>query len=392
MTNTCKKILAYASVTGALLIGGQSFADYNKLLQTLESKGTLTADEVKALKIQPVIPDNKWAQKMEIRGRVHVQAAYVDGDNDVNSGDYSTMELRRARLGARIALPNDFRAHVEGNILPGEASLRAAYIQWRAYKPAYIKVGYDKPLSSLEENTSSSAILTVERSHLTNTLAAPGETVGLLVEGKMAPLFYGIGLFNDENAVRNTPNENPDYLFNVRGGVELELSDESTLIAMLTYLQSDDPNGNVGGNYEDVTIASLQYTMGGFDIRGEYMVGSNQADDTDGFYIQPSLMLSDKLQAVLRYEQMNSDKSTGIRATSRYGRRTDAVIIGTDEVGNNIVADKGDEFSALYAGLNYYISGNGNKIMLGVEMNELKNTKAGDYDTTTVFTAWRTLF
>lgn len=392
MTNNCKKIIAYASVSGALLIGGQSFADYNKLLQTLESKGTLTAEEAKELKIQTVVPDNKWAKNMEIRGRVHVQAAYVDADNDAGSDDYSTMELRRARLGARISLPNNFRAHVEGNILPNEANLRAAYIQWREYKPAYVKFGYDKPLSSFEENESSAEILTVERSHLTNTLAAPGETTGLLVEGKMAPLFYGIGLFNDEGTSRNTDNTTADYLFNVRGGVNLKPTDGSNLTAMVTYLQSDDPNGNVGSKFEDVTIASLVYSVGGFQIRGEYMIGSNNDDDTDGFYIQPSFMLTEKLQAVVRYEQMESDSATGIRATSRYGRRTETVITGTDEDGKNIVADKGDEFTALYAGLNYYLSGNGNKIMLGVEINELKNTKAGDYDTTTVFTAWRTLF
>jgi hypothetical protein len=335
-------------VTGSLLtgmfLGGQAFADYNKLIQTLESKGTISAEEASDLKIQPVMPDNKWAQKMEIRGRVHVQAAYTDGDNVLNSGDYSTFELRRARLGARIALPNNFRGHVEGNILPEEANLRSAYIQWREHKPAYIKVGYDKPLSSLEENESSSAIQTVERSNLTNTLAAPGETVGLLLEGEIAPLFYGIGVYNDEGSVRNSANESSEYLFNARGGVELELTDDSTLIAMVTYLQSDDPNGNVGGSYEDVSIASLQFTSGGFDIRGEYMVGSNEDGDTDGFYIQPSMMLSDKLQAVVRYEQMQSDDAKGI------------------------------------------------KIMLGVEFNELSNTSAGNYETTTVFTAWRTLF
>lgn len=391
MKTTFKTILL-GSVAGAL-IGGQAFADYNNLLKKLETKGVITSEEASELKAQSVVPDNKWAKNMEIRGRVHVQAAYVDADNDVRSDDYSTMELRRARLGARISLPNNFRAHVEGNILPEDANLRAAYIQWREHKPAYIKAGYDKPLSSYEENESSAEILTVERSHLTNTLAAPGETVGLLLEGKMAPLFYGIGLYNDEGSTRNTDNASAEYLFNVRGGVNLELTDDSNLTAMVTYLQSDDPNGNVGGKFEDVTIASLVYKTGGFELRGEYMMGSgDDGNDTDGFYIQPSLMLNKKLQAVVRYEQMESDSASGIRATSRYGRRTETVVTGVDEDGKNIVADKGDEFSAIYAGLNYYISGNGNKIMLGVELNELENTKAGDYETTTIFTAWRSLF
>lgn len=374
------------TLTGAMMAGmivsGQAFADYDKLLKTLQDKGTITAEEAAALKMPAIKPDNKWVQSMEIRGRVHVQGAFVDGENDADSGDWSTMELRRARLGARAEFAGKFRGHVEGNILPNEASLRSAYIQWRAHKPAYIKVGYDKPLSSLEENTSSSAILTVERSNLTNTLAAPGETVGIVLEGKQGPVFYGIGLYNDENDVRNTAGEPAKYLFNAQGGVELDLNDESALIAMITYLQSDDPEGNVGGDYEDVTIASLHYTLGDFDVRAEYMMGSAEGGDTDGFYIQPAYMLSEKLQAVARYESMSSDEAEGIRATSRYGRRTD--FVGD--------ADRGDDFSAIYVGMNYYISGNGNKLMVGLEFNELDNTEAGKYETTTLFTAWRTLF
>jgi phosphate-selective porin OprO/OprP len=382
MNTRLTKLLTGALVAG-VLIGGQVFADYNDLIEKLESKGTLTADEASELKVsQTIIPDNKFLNKMEIRGRVHVQAAFVDAENDAESSDYSTMELRRARLGARASFPGNIRGHIEGNILPGEASLRSAYIQWREHKTAYFKVGYDKPVTSLEEDTSSSAILTVERSNLTNTLAAPGETVGAIIEGKMAPLFYAVGVYNDEDAVRNTAGEQSEYLFNARGGVELELSEGSTVIAQVTYLQSDDPNGNLGGDYEDITIGSIHFESGPFDIRAEYMVGSNEDGDTDGFYIQPSMMLSDKVEIVGRYESMSSDDAEGIRATSRYGRRVD-IADG---------ADRGDDFSAIYLGLNYYINGNGSKVMLGVEMNELDNTEAGAYDTTTVFTAWRTLF
>jgi len=383
MKITWKKTIAGASVLGVVLLGGHSFADYNDLLKTLEDNGTLTSDQVESLKSkQIIIPDNKFVKKMEIRGRVQVQAAYVDGENDDGSGDYSTMELRRARLGARGEFPGKVRGHIEGNILPGEASLRAAYIQWRAHKPAYFKVGYDKPLTSLEENTSSSAILTVERSNLTNTLAAPGETVGALLTGDVAPFFYGLGVYNGEGGTRNTSNVTSKYLFNARGGVEMDVTDDSTLIAMVTYVQSDDPNGNVGSDYDDVTYASLRFTTGPFDIRTEYMTGSSPDGDTDGFYIQPSMMLNEKLQVVGRYETISSDNPEGIRATSRYGRRVDIV----DGV------DRGDGFSALYVGLNYYITGNGDKVMLGFEMNELENTGAGTYDSTTVFTAWRTLF
>lgn len=382
MNTRLVKILTGALVAG-LLVSGQIFADYNDLIEKLESKGTLTAEEASELKVsQNIIPDNKFLDKLEIRGRVQVQAAIVDAKNDSGSSDYSTMELRRARLGARGSFPGNVRGHIEGNILPGEASLRSAYIQWREHKPAYFKVGYDKPLTSLEEGTSSTAILTVERSNLTNTLAAPGESVGALLSGKVAPFYYGVGVFNDEDAVRNSAGEKSEYMFNARGGVKLEFSEDGTLYAQVTYMQSDDPNGNVGGDYEDVMIGSVHYYSGPFDFRAEFMTGSAEDGDTDGFYIQPAMMISEKFQIVGRYETISSDDAAGIRATSRYGRRVD---IADD-------ADRGDDFSAIYVGLNYYINGNGNKVMLGVEFNELDNTEAGKYESTTVFTAWRTLF
>jgi hypothetical protein len=67
-------------------------------------------------------------------------------------------------------------------------------------------------------------------------------------------------------------------------------------------------------------------------------------------------------------------------------------VIGTDEEGDSIVADRGDDYSAIYLGLNYYITDHGNKVMFGVEFNELDGTEAGTYETTTLYTAWRTRF
>lgn len=382
MNTSLKKLLLGGLFAGAL-IGGHAIADYNDLVEKLEAKGVITADEASELAAQTIEPDNKWLDKLELRGRIHVQAAYVDGENDVDSGDWSTIELRRARFGARATFPGKFRGHIEGNILPGEASLRAAYISWRANKPAYITAGYDKPRSSLEENWSSSKILTVERSHVNNTIAAPGETVGVWVNGEIAPFFYHVGIYNDEDATRNTSNEESEYLFNARGGVELALAEGTDLTLAATYLASDDPEGNVGGDYEDITVFSLQAEVGNLGLLTEYMVGAEASgDDTDGFNVMGWVDLSDKWQAVGRFESLSSDAADGIRATSRYGRRTD--FVGD--------ADRGDDYSAFYLGLNYYITSHGNKVMFGIEFNELDNTEAGTYETTTLYTAWRTRF
>jgi hypothetical protein len=250
----------------------------------------------------------------------------------------------------------------------------------------------------MEENMSSASIITVERSLINNTVAAPGEQVGLLLEGEVAPFFYGVGVFNDQGPEdnRNTSNAEVEYLFNARGGLNMEVSETSNLMVMASYMSSDDEEGAVGGSFEEVTVLSLHFKAGDANLRAEYMMGENEGDETEGFYIMPSYMLSKKLEGVARFEASESDKSDGLRASSRYSRRGEfltyeAVDKVTGETSTK-VADKGDDHSAIYLGVNYYLNGDGNKLMFGVEMAELDNTKSGKLETTTLYTAWRTLF
>jgi hypothetical protein len=387
------------TLSGALLAGvivsGQAFADYNGLIEKLEAKGTLTAEEAKDLKVKNPIAtsDKNDAVSIKLTGRMQFQGAYVDQENDVNSGDWSTFEVRRARVGASAKFPFDISAKVEANVKPSDASVSSATIHWTKHDMFNLNAGFDKPMSSLEENTSSASILTVERSNVNNIIAAPGETTGVWISGEAAPFFYHVGLYNDEGVddARNSSNTEAEYLFNAHGGLTLELSENSELTGMISYMQSDDPNGNVGGDFEDVTVASLHFETGAFDLRTEYFMGTEADADTTGFYVMPSMKLSKKLEAVARYEYVESDDASGVRASSRYGRRTDTVVIGEDEEGEMIVADKGDEYSALYLGMNYYFQ-KYSKVMFGIEFSELSNTKAGNLDTTTVFSAWRVRF
>jgi len=383
MNKTWITFLAGASVAGSLMIGGVAHAGYNDLIKTLEAKGTITADEAADLKAQEVTPDKGDAKSLKITGRVQFQAGYVDQENDVNSGDWSTFEVRRARIGVSGNFTEDIKGKVEANIVPGSVSVRSAFISWGHSDAFNLTGGYDKPVSSLEENTSSASILTVERSNVNNNIAAPGESVGLWADGEAGLFFYHLGLYNGESGTRNTSNEEAEYLFNAHGGLTLDLAEDTAVTVMVSYLETDDPNAELG--YEDVTTAAIHFEAGAFDLRTEYFMGSDEDGDTDGFYIMPSMKLSKQLEAVLRYEQAESDSGSGIGAQSRYAKRTDTVVIGEDK------ADKGDEFSALYLGMNYYFA-KYQKVMVGVEVSELENTDAGKLDTTSLFGAYRVRF
>lgn len=332
-----------------------------------------------------VIPDKGDALKLKATGRMQFQTGYVDQENDVKSGDWSTFEVRRARIGLSGSFANDIKGKVEANIVPGSVSVRSAFVTWAKSDLFSLTGGYDKPKSSLEENTSSASIITVERSNVNNNIAAPGQSVGVWASGESGPMFYQVGLYNGEGgSTRNESGVEAEYMFNAHGGVALELSENSDVTLMVSYLQSDDPNASLG--YEDTTVASLHFEAGAFDLRTEYFMGADGDDDTTGFYIMPSIMLSEALEAVARYEIAESDSGSGIRAQSRYARRTDIV-----EIDEDTTADRGDDFNALYVGMNYYFQ-KYNKVMLGVEFSELENTEAGTLDTTTLFGAYRVRF
>lgn len=338
---------------------------------------------------------NRGLESLQIRGRVQTQAAYVEAKNDDGSDDYHTFEMRRVRMGMRGALTDNVRAQLEANLVPGSSlSMRTAFIQWREYDPAHIKVGFDKPHSSLEENTSSAAILTVERSLLNSLIAAPGPQTGLMIDGGHEMLVYGLGVFTD-SANRNASNEDPKYMYNAMVGLQLDemVGDGNSLLVRASYLNSDDPGGNLGSRFDDVIVAGAQFGMGAFGLQAEYMVGDNDGDKINGFYVMPSFSINDNLQVVARYETAESDRAGGIQAPSRYARNVGSLRDVSDEDGDVTARpSRGDDYQSLYAGLNYYIDGNHNKLMFGVEAAELDNTDSGKLETMTVSTAWRMLF
>lgn len=342
---------------------------------------------------QTVRPASGVVTDLQIRGRVQTQFGYTTTDNDEGSSDYSTFEVRRARIGLRGTFPESIRGQLEANLVPGSSlSMRSAFLQWRKNKPAYIKVGFDKPHSSLEENTSSAQILTVERTLISNTVAAPGAMNGLSVDGDLGTIYYGAGAYTDQ-ANRNPDNSSSEYLINLHLGINLDgaVGEGSKLRIQGSYLTSDDENGNL--SYEDVYTIALHFAQGAFDLRTEYILGDNDGEETSGFYIMPSLMLSDKVQGVFRYEYAESDKATGLRAASRYARRAEDLAVRDEtETTPKFDPQRGDEYQAVYFGLNYYINGHGNKLMAGVEFSELDNTDAGTLEATTLYTAWRVLF
>jgi len=384
-------------VAGLLAGSTAAFSSDGQLLDTLLSNGVITQAQADSIRQSTeeqekavVTPSSKNLSSLQLRGRVQTQFGYVDADNDVGSGDYSTFEMRRARVGMRGELYQDVRVQVEANLVPNNFSMRYAFLQWRAHKPAYIKAGFDKPTFGYEENTSSAYILTVERTLITN-LVAPGPQTGLFVDGEIEMFTYSTSI-NTNQDNRNTDGDD-SYIYFISGGIKLDefVGDGNALRFRVDYFNNNDESGNE--SFEDGWSFSGHGVAGPFDLRAEFItVNSFNNQGTHGWYVMPSYYITDKLQGVIRYEQADSENPTGLRATRRYTRKVSS-LTGFDATGNAIGGDtRGDKYSAIYLGGNYYFAGDANKVMLGLEFSTLETASAGDLDATTVYAAWRILF
>lgn len=392
MNKSVKSLLITGSMFALIASHGPSpvCAAPDDLLKVLEANEVITAEQSAGIrKAQPqytVRPSNKVVQDIAIRGRVQTQFGYVHAKNDEASDNYSTFEMRRVRLGMRGMLLDNVRAQIEANLVPGsDLSMRSAFIQWREMKPAYVKLGYDKPHSSIEENTSSAEMLTVERTLINNTVAAPGPVTGLSLDGAIQMLVYGAGIYTDAHN-RNSDGRS-DYMYNAMAGLDLDdlVGKRNKLLLRASYLNSGDSEGAVGSKYDDCIMLGASAGLGRFDLRGEYMTGKGDGGKITGWYIMPAAFLTERLQVVARFENAASDKDGGLSAPGRYMRRVATI---SNEKG----LQRGSDYNALYLGLNHYFSGHPHKLMLGAEMSELKNTDAGDLKAATVYTAWRMLF
>jgi phosphate-selective porin len=371
-----------ASMTAAVCITATSagFGQNKELVDALVQNGHLTSEQASQIlqSGRPAItPAGANFRDFRIRGRIQTQFGYARTDDDDGSDAYSTLEARRVRLGAQGTLLQNVRAQLEMNLVPGSnVSMRSAFLQWREHEAAYVKVGYDRPAFGLERNTSSASIFTVERSHLTNTIIS-NDMLGVSVEGKVSPFSYGLGVYTNRDNM-NPPN-NARYLYNASAGVSLDhlMPEGHKLRLRADLMLNDDSGGNFG--FEEGFAVGATYGFGAFDFSAEYMhANAFNGDTTNGWYVMPSYFVTDKFQLVGRFEWMESDAANGIRSPSRYARRA---------------ADRsGDSFQALYAGANYYIKGDANKLMFGVELAELMNTPVGDQEAITVYSAWRVLF
>jgi len=394
------KILSMCAA-GALLGVGSASAMDATLLDTLVNNGFITEAQAENMKGSSqkdavyVTPKRDDTKKLQIRGRAQWQFGYVSPDSDVAgapTNDYSTFEIRRLRIGTAGSLYQNLKFDFRMNLLPEGANLDTAKMVYTGLEGIDIGVGKTKPTIGMEEATSSTDILTVERSYAANFFAAD-KNVGIWAEGEAGPIGLFLGAFNGENENDNVIDSDLDthFQYNFRAGFDASdyLPDDVSAGVFFDTIQNQDNDSDEAYQFEQSYSLGAEVEVGAFGVMGNFLWGTLTEDDADvtGLVIMPWFYVTPKLQIVGQFDYLDSNTAGTIGVQSRYLGRA-----AIDDAKGDSSADKGDYWQSWYLGANYYISGNNLKVMGGLAYSTLEDDGSDQVEAVTVYGALRMRF
>ncbi|HEY8991543.1 MAG TPA: hypothetical protein VIM46_06175 [Luteolibacter sp.] len=399
---------------------------------------------------------NPWISELQISGRFHYNAAYVDGQGaDGKDWNEAYSEVRRFRLGGKISFLEYFTLKGAVNLVDdqrsnGSAVKEAQDLNWgyedvdeatlsfNAKKAFGIEdvdglnliYGRFKWHGGLEARTSSNDLLTVERSALSNKLYDSARPTGFavnVVKGNWnvtSGIYSSDGREPDTDLGENFNNRNnneflsgwhDDLMFNTE--VIYTANEDLRFGWEFLYNDADKYSNHFAtGNdnllpYKWASTLSAEYTVNRFGLNSELFYGDNgNIDDhkTKGEYDRRGMfggvvltpyywIVPAKLQAVVQYMYAGSEDGQGIRTNSRYFRGSKNVD-NTGKAGAATAGDvnggRGDALHTVYAGLNYLVCGDNLKFQAGVEYTNLNTPlyKEGDASAFTYLFGFRTNF
>ncbi len=337
--------------------------------------------------------ENPILQEFALQGRLQLQ--YADGDG-YSSGDrpdellWGDMEVRRFRLGFKSKWFRQFKLEGQIDVNPNfdpqfYSQIYDLNLTWAPNDKFNIGIGkYKANFFSVEQFTSSKEILTFERTLLSNTLFT-SELTGIRANGKINNWIYTVGGYAGDKQAEFT-----DFSAGavIQAGIGYDLTSLTGMdkgIVKFDWQHSTDSK-NFGGGALFTNAFSLNSTWekGRFGLYTDVLGGLGRDGQSDvwGFHVIPSFYILDGLQFVTRY-QYASSSNDGLRLPSRYEGLDKSV---TD-------SGRGDEFQAVYLGLNYYLYGHKLKLMAGAEYSTMEGGgDGGDFSGWTALVGMRMFF
>lgn len=364
-----------------------------KLDKAVETKEASIYDKIWGALVLYKNKENPVIQEFKLRGRQQDEWFYFDG----SGGSDEDWVVRRTRIGFEAKMFQEFTIHSEAvldpqNPNPLYTKLTAAYIKWSPSKQFNLIVGKQGVNFTLDGATSSTALITIDRSNLANNIWFTEEYVpGITVTGELGKWLYNVGYFTSGKASPEFGDFNAGSFGLVSIGYNFAEAlgvDKAVLRGDFVY-QDEDPNNSKGDpspftrNEEIIGSLNFQLEDGRFDLGADLAASKGYGSQPNllGLQFMPSYYLnaSKTLQAVFRYTFIESDGKNGIRF-ARYE--------------NRIAGGRCDRYNEFYAGLNWYLYGHKLKFQTGVQYATASDgaDDGGDYHgwgvTTGVRVSW----
>lgn len=242
------------------------------------------------------------------------------------SGKVDGFDIRRARLDVKGNISPYWGYRVQFD-LPGTPKLIDAYVDLKLNDYFNFTIGQAKIPFSMENLASSTQLLLIDRSQVVEALAARGRDVngnqngrdigiqlgGTLVKLKDRPVVdYRLGLFNGSGINTVDNNENKDYaarlILHPLAGLDISGAwyDGSRLVPEVrTGTVVTTPAATVNRDRYGI---DLSYDLKNFSLRSEYIHGSDDQVEREGYYVMGGYsFFQKKLQLVGKYDVYDAD-------------------------------------------------------------------------------------
>ena len=400
------KLKGAATICGALLLTATLAAqDSGALIDVLIKKGILTNQEAEDVRADLVRDSNtvpahafgggKSTDRITIGMRLQTQYANIGTEikgNPVNPVPTDQAFLRRMYLTLKAGVGGNWGATFTYDFSSGYYD--DAIIEWKPTPDLAFNFGLRKVNVGYEERASSGNLKSIERSGVTRyfvegnngrRLGAASYRIGAFLDGKKeinstTNFVYSAAITDpersdlaaDASAAGDATTNHVAFWGNA--GIAGKLVNNGTWIAGVGAGFMPDRGGSGTTNFGkgfDLTLYSVYFDMqaGRFGLMAEYMTADMQGGVTAtrdakpaGLFVQPSLLLTETVEAVVRYTKLDSD-GRGVQMGDVF---RSAPSGGT--------MNKYDEW---YAGVNWYLRGNDLKFQLGVQSGKTKETITG---------------
>lgn len=378
------------------------------LIDALIRKGILTHQEAEDIRAELVRENNtvpahamaggKSTERLSVGMRMQLQYAHLQTDIRGAATQPAVVNhaaLRRMYLTLKAGVGGNWGATMTYDLASN--GYDDAIVEWRPHNDLTFNFGLRKVNVAYEERYSSGDIRALERSSVTRyfvesnngrRLGAASYRIGAFLDGRKElnntyAIIYSAAVTNPErnesfsgsagfgDSTNNTP-----ALWATAGltGKFETAAGPGNWIAGLGFGHLPDQGGfgttNFGRGWDlDLSSAYLHITAPRWSLMAEYLyadvdrgVSATADAQPEGFYIQPTLLLTDTIEAVARYAWIDSD-GRGL---------TLADVIRSAQSGGTM-----NEVVEWFAGVNWYLRGNDLKLQLGGVYGKTKDTVTG---------------